>query len=287
MCRAVSQWRGVVVLARRFSGNAPYSQSARCLSTFTRISPFLQPRSQCAVTQQYRNAYNPFHPIGGSADIPHDHETDEKPNRQQKRQDKRRKLQQSSHSTHSHFDELEGDDTDSVLFNDVRIVGWSPEEIYAVVMNVAEYKEFIPYCIKSTVFTQHSTKRHDYMEAELKVGFQLYQLSYTSKVDGSTTLDGKKIVTAVCENKKLFDHLNMEWTIGPGPKEHTSVMDFNVSFRFSNKLYNSVASMFKSSVVDQMIPAFESRLRDIHGEPTILSSLSATAGKVHRRKRRR
>ena len=37
-------------------------------------------------------------------------------------------------------------------------------------MNVAEYKEFIPYCIKSTVFSQHSTKRHDYMEAELQVG---------------------------------------------------------------------------------------------------------------------
>ena len=64
-----------------------------------------------------------------------------------------------------------------------------------------------------------------------QVGFQLYKLSYTSKVDGSTTLDGNKIVTAVCENKKLFDHLNMEWKIEPGPKEHTSSMDFLVSFK--------------------------------------------------------
>jgi len=282
MCRPLSQWRGIVALTRNC--RVVY-QPTRYLSSLTRFPPFLG--HEKAATQQCRTAYNPFHPIGDSENMPHDHESDEKPNRQQKRQDKRRKMQQSSHSTHSHFDELEPDDSDSVLFHDFRIVGWSPEEIYTVVMNVGEYKEFIPYCISSTVFKEHSTKRHDYMEAELQVGFQLYQLGYTSKVDGSTTLDGKKIVTAVCENKKLFDHLNMEWTIGPGPKEHTSVMDFNVSFRFNNKLYNSVASMFKSSVVDQMIPAFESRLREVYGEPTILSSLSSTAGKVHRRKKRR
>jgi len=294
MCRLVSQWRGIVALTKqcRVANQSTLCrvanvQSTRCASTFTRFPSFSGP--QKAATQQCRTAYNPFHGQD-SEDMPHEHEadeSDEKPNRQQKRKDKRRKIQQSSHSTHSHFDEMENDDVDSVLFNDFRIVGWSPDEIYTVVMNVGEYKEYIPYCIKSTVFSQHSTKRHDFMEAELQVGFQLYQLNYTSKVDGSTTLDGKKIVTAVCENKKLFEHLNMEWVIGPGPKEHTSTMDFNVSFRFSNKLYNAVASMFKSSVVDQMIPAFESRLRDVYGEPTILSSLSETAGKVHRRKKRR
>lgn len=285
--RLVSQWRGIVVpLSRHYA--VLNNQSARCASTLTRFTPLLG--QQTSASQQCRTAYNPFNHYGESEDIPHDHETDEadKPKGKQKRQDKRRKLQQSGHSTHNHYDDLDGDAvTDSVLFHDFRIVGWSPDEIYSVVMNVAEYKEFIPYCIKSPVVSQHSTKRHDYMEAELEVGFKYYQLSYTSKVDGSTTLDGKKIVTAVCENKKLFDHLNMEWVIAPGPKEHTSTMDFNVSFAFSNVVYNTVASMFKSSVVDQMIPAFESRLREVYGEPTILSSLSAAAGKVHRRKKRR
>ena len=59
-----------------------------------------------------------------------------------------------------------------------------------MVMNVAEYKEFIPYCIKSPVVSQHSTKRHDYMEAELEVIFCLvtrfrcifYMIQYLQKL---------------------------------------------------------------------------------------------------------
>jgi len=284
MCRPLFQWRGVVALTRQLR---VVNQPSRCVSSLIKFPPSGLQRT---TSQQCRTAYNPFHPIGESEDMPHAHESDEKPDRQQKRQEKRRKLLQDSHNAHSHlhFEDMEDrHDGDSVLFHDVRIVGWSPEEIYNVVMNVGEYHNFIPYCMKSTVFSQYTKNRHEIMEAELQVGFQLYQLSYTSKVDGSTNLDGKKIVTAVCENKKLFEHLNMEWKLGPGPKEHTTIMNFDVSFRFTSRLYNTVASMFKSSVVDQMIPAFETRLRQVYGEPTILSSLSATAGKVHRRRKRR
>ena len=43
MCRVVSQWRGIVVLARHFTGNSS-NQSVRCLSTFNRFSPVLQLR---------------------------------------------------------------------------------------------------------------------------------------------------------------------------------------------------------------------------------------------------
>ena len=52
---------------------------------------------------------------------------------------------------------------------------------------------------------------------------------------------------AVCENKKLFDHLNMEWIIGPGPKDHTSVMDFNVSFRYVHYTVYTTLCLFKCS----------------------------------------
>ena len=48
---------------------------------------------------------------------------------------------------------------------------------------------------------------------------------------GSTSLDGKKIVEAVCENAAIFDHLTMAWVIAPGPVEDTSSMHFDVSFK--------------------------------------------------------
>lgn len=277
MCRALAQWRTLLKTHSMLSVNT-------CTRHASVLTKFPQPsRDIKLASQPNRTAYNPFD--HHDEDHHHDEGPEDKLNRQQKRHEKRRKLQQSSHSTHSHYDDLE-ELSDNVVHHDVRIVGWSPEEIYSVIMNVGDYKEFIPYCIQSDVHTQTTTQRHDIMEAELLVGFQLYKISYMSKVDGSTTLDGKKLVSAVCENKKLFDHLNMEWKIGPGPREHTSSMDFLVSFRFTNKFYNGVASFFKSGVVDQMIPAFESRLRHVYGEPTSVTALSA-AGRHQPAKRRR
>ena len=68
---------------------------------------------------------------------------------------------------------------------------------------------------------------------------------------------------AVCENKKLFDHLNMEWIIGPGPKDHTSVMDFNVSFRYLHctlpTLYQSMLSPL-IMILSTMIHKFHNNL---------------------------
>jgi len=48
---------------------------------------------------------------------------------------------------------------------------YTPEQLYSVVSQVEHYKEFVPWCERSTV-----TYRKDdtYMEAELEVGFKVF-----------------------------------------------------------------------------------------------------------------
>lgn len=126
MLRLVSRWSGLVLPNSSLLAN---HVTHKCLN----------------VSQPCRTAYNPFTFNSGD----HDHETDEKSwvckmkifseehstklylnlpfrSRQLKKQEKRKKLLQSSHSTHSHFDELEVDGlaNDAVTFDDVRIVGY-------------------------------------------------------------------------------------------------------------------------------------------------------------------
>jgi Polyketide cyclase / dehydrase and lipid transport len=60
-----------------------------------------------------------------------------------------------------------------------RLLKFPPQHVYAVVSNVAEYKEFVPWCIDSRVL-KHEPPR--YMEAELSVGFQFFSERYISRV---------------------------------------------------------------------------------------------------------
>lgn len=48
---------------------------------------------------------------------------------------------------------------------------YTPEQLYSVVSQVEHYKEFVPWCERSTVMYR---KDDTYMEAELEVGFKVF-----------------------------------------------------------------------------------------------------------------
>lgn len=48
---------------------------------------------------------------------------------------------------------------------------YTQEQLYAVVSDVSNYKEFVPWCQRSVVTED---KPPDYMEAELEVGFKMF-----------------------------------------------------------------------------------------------------------------
>ncbi|KRT81320.1 hypothetical protein AMK59_5087, partial [Oryctes borbonicus] len=59
-----------------------------------------------------------------------------------------------------------------------KLVGFSMEQMYRVVADVANYKEFIPFCKTSTVLYEN----HKRLIAELQIGFPPICESYTSDV---------------------------------------------------------------------------------------------------------
>lgn len=51
---------------------------------------------------------------------------------------------------------------------------WTPEQLYAVVARVDEYSQFVPWCARSTVLVDRPRPEGGYLEAELEVGFQVF-----------------------------------------------------------------------------------------------------------------
>mmetsp|Transcript_67107 Transcript_67107/g.212373 ORF Transcript_67107/g.212373 Transcript_67107/m.212373 type:complete len:436 (-) Transcript_67107:316-1623(-) len=147
-----------------------------------------------------------------------------------------------------------------------RTVPIAPEQFFEVVADVEHYKEFVPFCVDSSIIKRTSPTEVD---AQLCVGFQLFSESYVSRV----TLQPPNVVRAEAIGSNIFDRLVSEWRFRPakggaggaGGAEGAMATDveFMVDFKVSSVLHAAAVDAFFEQVSKQQIAAFEGRCRDL------------------------
>jgi len=153
-----------------------------------------------------------------------------------------------------------------------------------VVTDVANYREFVPWCVDSRVLpaadappadvrgaapATTTADRHTEFFGELSVGFKLFAERYVSRVTIRSDADDAwpATVTAEAINTGLFEHLRNRWVLRAGPRgaAHDCFLDFYVDFRFHSAVYSHASGLFFDEVVTNMNAAFLERCGAVEG----------------------
>ncbi|CAN6912706.1 unnamed protein product [Brassica oleracea] len=146
----------------------------------------------------------------------------------------------------------------SKIYEERRVLGYSQEQLFNVVLAVDLYHGFVPWCQRSEVLKQYPDGSFD---AELEIGFKFLVESYISHVD----FERPKWIKTTARDTGLFDHLINLWQFKPGPIPGTCELSILVDFKFNSPLYRQVASMFLKEVATRLIGAFSDRCRLVYG----------------------
>jgi coenzyme Q-binding protein COQ10 len=141
-----------------------------------------------------------------------------------------------------------------ISHRETRLVPYPAELMYAVVSDVEQYPQFLPWVMALRVLS----RRDDGLTAEMAVGYGALRERYTSEV----RLDPAARTIDVVEIKGPFKTLENHWRFTPRKNEDGGEgceVEFAIEFEFQNRLLHSVAGNAFEQVLLKMTDAFEAR----------------------------
>lgn len=136
-----------------------------------------------------------------------------------------------------------------------RILPYTVGQIYALVIDVDSYDEFLPWCITSRVVRQGD----GWFDAVLAVGYKFFRESFHSRVHYTD-----QEIIRVEYRRGPMKHLSNEWRFTPTCNGECEV-HFLVDFEFRNPLLQGLINAFFHEAFGRMVSAFEARAKQLYG----------------------
>ncbi|KAN0053021.1 hypothetical protein ACTA71_012502 [Dictyostelium dimigraforme] len=162
-----------------------------------------------------------------------------------------------------------GSDTDTKTYNQpitkavtkemTKELKYPVNQVYGVILKVEDYKDFLPFCINSTILKRDKDK--NYFEAELEVGQGAIKESYISKV----VYKENELIESTATDTPLFHKLINTWSFKQGKTPNTTIANCKLIYQFKSPFYATLMENFFSSSLDVMINSFDKRCDELYG----------------------
>ena len=137
---------------------------------------------------------------------------------------------------------------------------YTPEQLFDLVIDVARYPEFLPWCIGAAITGRHE----DGFEADLAIGLRLLRARYRSRI--TYQRPSRVDVTLV---HGPFRYLTNQWRFQKMDRTRTEI-GFEVDFEFrSSALARAMTPLF-GLAVRRMVHEFEQRAERLYGKPLLV-----------------
>jgi coenzyme Q-binding protein COQ10 len=149
---------------------------------------------------------------------------------------------------------------------EVRVLPYTPEQLFDLVADVGRYGEFLPWVIATRIKSRSDAE----MVADMVVGFKVFRETFTSRV--------------VLERPH---HIHIDYISGPLKFLYNdwrfnavgggTEVDFHVDFAFRQSILNTLAGAYFHEAFRKMVTAFETRAARVYAAEASSGSSSSSA----------
>jgi len=142
-----------------------------------------------------------------------------------------------------------------IIVKKSRTVPFSCEQMYALVNEVENYAQFLPYCSESIVHHRDE----DEVQATLVIGAAGVSKSFTTR----NRLQANKMIEIRLVDGP-FSHLEGFWRFDDS--EEGCVISFDLEFEFAGRMFSMLLGSVFEQVTDKMVDSFCDRAEVIYGK---------------------
>ncbi len=137
---------------------------------------------------------------------------------------------------------------------ETRFLPYTPEQLYALVLDIERYPEFLPWCVAARI----AERGEGWLKADLIVGYKAIREKFTSKV---VCVPQQRIEVAYGGGP--LKNLTNVWRFDPA--EGGCNLGFELEFSFKAAFLANLFELFFEKALRRMAEAFEARAKQLYG----------------------
>lgn len=144
-------------------------------------------------------------------------------------------------------------------YQDTQISPYAPHQIFALVMDIEHYPEFLPWCRAARVLERGDGR----LLGELVISFKHITESYVSEVTFTPPQGERAGRIDIKLVRGPFKHLENHWLFIPRDDGGTQIM-LDLAFQFRTRLLDSLIGLLFGKATLKMAAAFKQRADELY-----------------------